>query len=125
LPLGAVHNLRSLVALDNLVDFLQLCGTHPVAAGQCFLISDDADLSTPDLIRQIASALGRATRLVSVPAPILALAEQLLGHQQALSRLTDHLQVDIHKARTLLGWRPVVSVAQGIADAVRGLGSPR
>lgn len=38
LPLGAIHNHRSLVALDNLVDLILTCTTHPAAANQTFLV---------------------------------------------------------------------------------------
>jgi nucleoside-diphosphate-sugar epimerase len=118
LPLGAVHNQRSLVALDNLVDLIITCITHPLAANQTFLVSDGEDLSTPDLIRQMARAMNRPARLL--PAPVWALkgGALLLGKGDAVQRLCGNLQVDISKARTLLGWNPPISVDEGLRRAV-------
>jgi len=120
LPLGAVHNQRSLVALDNLVDLIITCITHPLAANQTFLVSDGEDLSTPDLIRRMARAMNRPARLL--PAPVWALkgGALLLGKGDAVQRLCGNLQVDISKSRTLLGWNPPISVDEGLRRAVGG-----
>lgn len=58
LLLGAVNNQRSLLALDNLVDFIFTCITHPLAANQTFSVSDEQDISTTELVRGIAFATG-------------------------------------------------------------------
>ena len=123
LPLGAVHNQRSLVALDNLVDFIVNCITHPKAANQTFLISDGEDLSTPDLIRRMARAMNRPARLLPVPVWALQAGALLLGKGDAVQRLCGNLQVDISKSRTLLGWNPPVSVDEGLRRAVGGGGN--
>jgi nucleoside-diphosphate-sugar epimerase len=117
LPLGAIHNRRSLVALDNLVDFIITCATHPQAANQTFLISDGQDLSTTELVLAMAQAAGVPARLLSVPVWALQAASSLLGKGDAVQRLCGNLQVDISKARQLLGWVPPVSVAQGLLRA--------
>lgn len=118
LPLGSVHNARSLVALDNLVDFLLLCVTAPTAAGKTFLVSDQHDLSTPDLIRLIAQAMQRPARLLPVPPFLLAAVARLAGRTGAAERLLGSLQVDSSPASRLLGWRPKVSVEEGIRRTV-------
>jgi nucleoside-diphosphate-sugar epimerase len=123
LPLAAVDNRRSLVGLDNLVDFIRVCLTHPAAAGQVFLVSDGEDLSTPGLIRGIARALGRPPRLLALPVWMLKIPAVLLGRRATLDRVCGDLQVDITKARTILGWRPPVSVSEGLAQVVRDLPS--
>jgi nucleoside-diphosphate-sugar epimerase len=120
LPLGAVHNQRSLVAVGNLVDFIITCTTHPAAANQTFLISDGQDLSTTELVRGMAHAAGVSARLLPVPVPLLRLAGRALGKADAIDRLCGNLQVDISKARTLLGWEPPVSVEEGLRRAMRG-----
>ena len=120
LPLGAVHNQRSLVALDNLVDFIVTCITHPKAANKTFLVSDGEDLSTPDLIRRMARAMNRPARLLPVPVWALRAGALLLGKGDAVQRLCGNLQVDISKSRTLLGWNPPVSVDEGLRRAVGG-----
>lgn len=119
LPLGAIHNRRSLVALDNLVDFIVLCTTHPAAKNETFFVSDGEDLSTTDLIRRLARAMGRPSRLVPVPAAVLIAAAAVLGRRDLARRLIASQQVDISKARRLLGWVPPISVDEGLRRAVR------
>jgi nucleoside-diphosphate-sugar epimerase len=121
LTLGAVHNQRSLVALDNVVDFIITCITHPQAANQTFLVSDGHDLSTTELVRGMAQAAGVSARLLPVPVWALQAGATLLGRGDTVQRLCGNLQVDISKARTLLGWVPPVSMAAGLLRAVEGL----
>jgi len=119
LPLGAVHNQRSLVALDNLVDLIVTCITHHQAANQTFLVSDGQDLSTTDLVRGMARAADVPARLLPVPVWALQAAGSLLGKGDAVQRLCGNLQVDISKARSLLGWVPPVSVDEGLRRALK------
>lgn len=118
LPLGAVHNQRSLVALDNLVDFIVTCITHPQAANQTFLVSDGQDLSTTELVRGMAQASGVPARLLPVPVWALQAGTSLLGNGDAVQRLCGNLQVDMSKVRSLLGWVPPVSVEEGLRRAM-------
>jgi nucleoside-diphosphate-sugar epimerase len=118
LPLGAVHNQRSLVALDNLVDFIVTCITHPQAANQTFLVSDGQDLSTTELVRGMAHEAGVSAHLLPVPVWALHAGALLLGKGDAVHRLCGNLQVDISKARSLLGWMPPVSVEEGLRRAM-------
>lgn len=119
LPLGAVGNKRSLVALDNLVDLIVTCVDNPAAANQVFLASDGQDLSTTELLQGVAHAMGKPARLLPVPAGLLRLGASMLGKRAVAQRLLGSLQVDISKARELLGWQPPVSVEEGLARAVR------
>jgi UDP-N-acetyl-alpha-D-quinovosamine dehydrogenase len=118
LPLGAVHNRRSLLALDNLVDFILACVEHRAAANQTFLVSDGEDLSTTDLIRRLARVLGRPPRMVPVPVSVLRAVASLLGRRDVARRLLGSLQVDTSKARRVLGWVPPISVDEGLRRAV-------
>ena len=120
LPLGSVQNQRSLVALDNLVDFIVTCITHPQAANQTFLVSDGQDLSTTELVRGMAQAAGVPARLLPVPVWALQAGASLLGKGDAVQRLCGNLQVDMSKARSLLGWVPPVSVEEGLSRAMAG-----
>lgn len=117
LPLGAIHNRRSLVALDNLVDLIATCIDHPAAANQTFLVSDDEDLSTTDLLRRMGEALNRPARLIPVPARLIEAAGSMLGKREVAQRLCGSLQVDISSTRELLGWSPPVSVDEGLQRA--------
>jgi len=114
LPLGAVHNKRSLVALDNLVDLIITCIDHPAAANQVFLAGDGQDLSTTELLRGVAKAAGKSSRLIPIPSLLLMLAATLMGKKAMARRLLGSLQVDISKARELLGWEPPISVEEGL-----------
>jgi nucleoside-diphosphate-sugar epimerase len=118
LPLGSINNRRSLVGINNVVDFIVMCLEHPAAANETFLVSDGEDLSTPDLIRRMARAMNRPARLLPVPVWALQAGASLLGKGDAVQRLCGNLQVDISKARELLGWNPPVSVDKGLRRAV-------
>lgn len=117
LPFGAIHNRRSLVALDNLVDLILTCIRHPAAANQTFLVSDGEDLSTTQLLRRMGQALGKPARLLPVPSVLLERGAQLLGKQGLSQRLCGSLQVDISKTQKLLGWTPPVSVNEALLSA--------
>ncbi|WP_429884717.1 UDP-glucose 4-epimerase family protein [Geoalkalibacter halelectricus] len=116
LPLGAIHNQRSLIALDNLVDFIITCIDHP-AANQTFLVADGEDLSTTDLLRRVGQAMGKPARLIPVPMGLLKAGAALLGKKAMAQRLYGNLQVDTSKAREVLGWVPPVSVDAGLKKA--------
>jgi nucleoside-diphosphate-sugar epimerase len=123
LPLAAVRNARSVVGLANLCDFLVTAMEHPAACGQAFLVADRERPSTPELLREIGTALGRPARLFPVPSQVLAAVASLLSRQGELRRLAGTLVVDTGKARRLLGWEAPVSLAEGLratVDAYRG-----
>lgn len=119
LPLGAVDNLRSLVALDNLVDLIVRCTWHPAAANQTFLVSDGDDLSTTSLLRHVANALGKPARLIPVPVWLLKTGASALGKKAFLQRLCGSLQVDISKTCTMLDWTPPVGVEVAMSKTAR------
>ena len=118
LPLGAIHNQRSLVALDNLVDFIVTCISYPQAANQTFLVSDGQDLSTTELVRGMAQAAGVPTRFMPVPVWALQAGATLLGKGDVVQRLCGNLQVDISKARSFLEWVPPLSMEEGLKRAM-------
>ena len=118
LPLGSIKNARSLVCLDNLVDFLITCVNHPDAAGKTFVVSDGKDLSTPELIRKIAQFMGRPCRLFPFPPSLLRFVGKLAGKEAMIDRICGSLHVDISKARNVLGWDPPVSVDEGLRKTV-------
>jgi len=120
LPFGAVQNQRSLIGLDNLVDLLIRCVDHPAAAGQTLLVSDGEDISTPDLLRYMANALGRSASLLPVSVALLRLGGRALGKQAEIDRLVGSLKIDSRHTRELLDWNPPVSVAEGIRRMVQG-----
>ena len=121
LPLaGIIDNRRSLVAIDNLVDLIETCLTHPAAANQTFLVSDDDDLSTTELLKRIGKVLGRPARLFQFPSNLLKLGAQAMNKPGIYHRLCGSLQLDITKTCQLLDWSPPVSVDEGLRRTVEG-----
>jgi nucleoside-diphosphate-sugar epimerase len=114
LPLASVNNQRSLVYLENLVDALIACASHPAAAGQTYLVCDGEDVSTPELLRQLASGMKAPSRLFPCPPALLGLAGKLTGKSQQLERLLGSLRVDGDKIRHDLNWVPPYSLQQGL-----------
>ena len=114
LPLGAIHNKRSLVGIDNLIDLIIRCIDHPAAANQIFLAGDGEDLSTTELLRGVGKAMGKPARLIPVPAGLLQFGATLLGKKAMAQRLLGSLQVDISKTCELLDWKPPYTVEEGL-----------
>lgn len=115
LPLGAIKNKRSLVALDNLIDLIVTCIDHPAAANQTFLVSDGEDLSTTELLRRVGAAVDKPARLLPVPPKLLEFGASLLGKKAVAQRLLGSLQVDISHTCSTLGWKPPVTVDEALA----------
>lgn len=118
LPLGSIANQRSLLGIDNLLDFIGVCLTHPKAAGQTFLISDDHDVSTTELLKEIASAMHRPPRLLPIPQLVLEKGLILLGQGHIAERLCASLRLDITLAKTLLSWKPPYSFKDQLSKTV-------
>lgn len=114
LPLGAINNKRSMVALDNLVDLIVSCIDHPKAANQIFLVSDDNDISTTELLEMMIRVIGKTPRLLPVPMGWLKFVGKLIGKQAVIERLCGNLQVDISHTKETLGWQPPISMEEGI-----------
>lgn len=119
LPFASLTNRRSLIFRDNLVDLVLLALTHPEAPGGTFLLRDDEEVATPGLVRMIASGLDRRARLFACPAGLLQLAARLVGRGDVAARLVTSLSVDDGATRSRLGWRPLVTLADGIAATCR------
>jgi len=114
LPLAGADNARSLAYVGNLVDALIACSTHPVAAGQTYLVSDGAPVSTAMLVDKIAGALGCRSRSFYFPPVLMRAAAMLLGRSAQVGRLFGSLQVSDEKIRRELGWVPPYTLEQGL-----------
>ncbi|MGM3182695.1 UDP-glucose 4-epimerase family protein [Dickeya oryzae] len=119
LPLAAVHNQRSLVFVDNVADLILLSVRHPQAPGRVWLVSDCHDVSTADLLADMAMALGVKNRCWPLPSWVLKGAATLLGKSAVADRLLGSLQVDVSETRRQLGWQPAISYHQAIAITAR------
>lgn len=119
LPFGALRNRRSLIALDNLVSLIEVCTWHPDAAGQVLLASDGVDLSTADLLRQLAQGMERPSRLLRVPPVLLGVTASVVGRKHLWQRLGGSLCVDMEPTRRLLGWAPPVDARVALQQTAR------
>lgn len=119
LPLGEINNRRSLLYLGNLVDAIRLCLDHPAAVGRTYLLSDGEDVSSPELVRRLATALGRRARLFPVPELWLRFAGRLTARSTVVDRLLGSLAVDSSLIRRELGWIPPYSLDAGLAETAR------
>lgn len=121
LPFGAIHNKRSLIYIENLIDFIMLCMHHPKAGNETFLVSDDDDVSTTELISSLQEASKTKSWLLPMPSACLMLLLQLVGKRSLSNKLCWSLQVNIDKAKTLLEWRPPFSFKMGISQTVQAV----
>ncbi|EKO3729827.1 SDR family oxidoreductase [Vibrio metschnikovii] len=114
LPFGRItNNKRSLVSVDNLVDLIITCIDHPKAANQVFLVSDDHDVSTSEMVREMAIALGKPSWQLPVPIWCYNLAGKLFNKSDIVDRLVGSLQVDISHTKETLGWSPPQTLQEG------------
>ena len=114
LPFKGIHNKRSLIGIDNVVDLIIRCIEHPNASGRIFLTSDGKDLSTPELIKLIALSMGQPIKLFSIPISLLKFFGFIFKRQNEIERLTGSLQIDINHTKKILNWSPPISVEEGI-----------
>lgn len=114
LPLGSINNRRSFVALDNLIDLIFTCVEHPAAANQIFLVSDDQDVSTTELISIMTRAVGKTPRLLPFPYRLFKWVGELTGKSTLVERLSGNLCVDINHTKSKLNWKPIISIEEGI-----------
>ena len=119
LPLGAVNNARSLIAIDNLVSFIIVCTLHPKAANEIFLISDNDNLSTTQLLKNIAKAFNKKSLLLPVPISWMIFVAKLLGKEADAVRLFSSLVIDSSKARDLLDWHPVTTMDEQLCKITK------
>lgn len=114
LPLGAIDNRRSMVALDNLLSLIDVCISHPRAAGEVFLVSDGQDVSVTQLLEKLAKAMKSSTMLLPVPVSMIKFVASALGRSAVAQRLCDNLQLDISKTKIRLEWTPPLNVDESL-----------
>lgn len=120
LPFGCItQNKRSLVSITNLVDLIITCIDHPKAANQVFLVSDDQDVSTSEMVREMAKALGKPTWQLPIPVWCYKFVGKLLNKSDVVDRLTGSLQVDISHTKDTLGWKPPQTLKEGFKQTAQ------
>lgn len=116
LPFGAIKNKRSLVSIDNLVDLICTCLDHPNAKNQIFLVSDDCDMSTPELCRLLATTGGYNPHIFRIPESLLRFVLNMIGKKAAYERLFGSMEIDIEHTKSYLNWKPPFKVKDSIAN---------
>ena len=114
LPLGMIRNRRSLIYVENLVAAMTRCVEAGAAASRTFYVSDSEDVSTPELVRRIAAALGKRALLVPVPVTLFRIAGAVLRKKSAVDRLTSSLAIDTSAIRNALAWQPPFTLDDGL-----------
>lgn len=119
LPFLGVRNRRSLIYLENLIDFVSQCVLSPEASGETFLVSDEESLSTEELVRRLALQMEKPVRLFRLPSAAFGLVSRLPGGDEMRTRLFCSLEIDSERARNRLDWKPPYTIEEGLADTVR------
>jgi nucleoside-diphosphate-sugar epimerase len=119
LPLAGIRNWRSMIYRENLVDLLSHVLMRPEPVQGAYLVRDDDELSTPELVRRIGARLGHVPALLPCPVSLLRTAGYLLGRGEIVDRLTQSLQVDDRATRLALGWSPPYDVDAGLTETCR------
>ncbi|MEM7610307.1 MAG: NAD-dependent epimerase/dehydratase family protein [Pseudomonadota bacterium] len=119
LPLGSVNNQRSLIGKRNLASFLATCLSHPAAAGRCFVVSDNEDMSTSELLRCMSQSMSRPSRVFRFPESLLRLAGGMVGRSAEVSRLIGSLQIDCSETLATIEWQPPIALRSEIDATVR------
>ena len=118
LPFGGIENKRSFVFVKNLVSLIIHAAEHPNANGGIFLVSDDKDISTSNLIHILYTKSGKKAKLFKLPESIFKLLLNLIGKKGLHDRLFKNLQVDISATKEMLGWTPPYSLEDGIYETI-------
>ena len=114
LPLGGLHNRRSLIYVENLVDAIARALEARQSHAQVYTLAD-CDLSTTQLIRAMAVALGHPARVSDVPASVLNFFGTVFGKRETTRRLTGSLVVDRSAFVRDFDWVPPVSLEVAMA----------
>ena len=120
LPFSCIDkNKRSLVSIDNLVDLIITCVDHPKAANEVFLVSDDHDVSTSEMVRELSLALGKTSWQLPIPIWCYNLVGRLFNKSSFIQRLTGSLHVDITHTKNTLDWTPPQTLREGFTQTAK------
>lgn len=116
LPFGSIKNNRSLLFVGNFADAITTAANHPNAGNKTFFVSDDNNISTPELVDKITLAMGKKSRIFKLPIRLLKIIGFFIGRSAAIRRLTGSLTVDINHIKTHLSWHPPFSIEDGLKE---------
>lgn len=101
LKLTSPSDRRDFIYIEDVVNALLLSSLIPKATGQIINVGNPTAPSLQEIIRFISSLTGKEPRVrwgAVPPSPLLQ----------------DHQQSDIRKAKKILGWKPAISMREGL-----------
>ena len=132
LMLGSGKTFNHPVFVGNLVDAFLLAGDVAEARGQTYLIGDDRCLTLDELVKLVGRIQGKDVRIYRFPwiapvyflAYIMELASKPFDFEppifrRRLSWFTTNRGWDLQRAGNELGFRPRVSLSQGLAQTMK------
>lgn len=117
LPIGGIKNKRSMIAIENLISFIKICISHPLAANELYVVADEDSLSLQEIIGFIAKGMNIDLKIWKIPASLLEITSNLLGKKDIFMQLSKSLVINSHKARSQLGWTPSIKVGEALIGA--------
>jgi len=114
LPLGLIGNRRQLLYVGNLAHAIAALVDAPAPVPGTFVIADLDAVSTPELARRMAGAMGKRVLLLPVPAPFITAAATATGRAAVASRVIGSLEIDASALAARIGPLPF-SLDDGLA----------
>jgi UDP-glucose 4-epimerase len=118
LPLGALRARRSLLALENLAEAVDVVLRHEGRLCRPLLVADPEPVTLPQIVAALREGLGRGPGLLPVPQALLGAGMRLAGRGEAFERLAGSLVAD-PTALLALGWTPPVATREALAALAR------
>jgi len=120
LPFGSIQNRRAFVAVENLSSFIVHRLARLTVPFDVFIVADAEQVSTSEFVRRLSIAAGVRTRLFPLPVPLLRPLLKMSGRAEMHDSIIGSLELDVSKAAAT-GWRPVVTLDEGLRLAAAGV----
>jgi UDP-glucose 4-epimerase len=121
LPLGGLSAKRSLLSLDNLAAAVDTVLRAQGPLKRPFIVADPEPITIPEMVTALRKGFGRGPGLIPVPSFLLKGAATLAGRREAYERLAGALVASPQALRDL-GWQPVSSTRDALAELARQAG---
>ena len=118
LPLPALRNRRSLLAVDNLISAIVFALSNPVTIGETYLVADPGPMTMREIFAILRKMQGRSLTSIYVPQVIIHLSLMMFGRKDLWARMSGDLVVDTSKLESV-GWRPAISTYEGLRGMMR------
>jgi nucleoside-diphosphate-sugar epimerase len=125
-PLAAFQNKRSFLSIDNLCFAIKEILQKPEIAGGIYNLADDDALSTNEVVRTIATAIGRKPLLWHVPQSLLNTCARLGDlvklplNSERLKKLTENYVVSNEKIKQALNINSFpISAREGLIKTIK------